>query len=189
MNKTKAKEIIKFSFFKYFQNKWFILFNLLSLISIVVSLNWSSLAGIISLPGQEDKYEVVILDNDNILYSRFIEYLSGDPFTVQQIDQNDYTSENIPKNFVILEVFKENDNEPFKTKIISKEGISNAIYQNIYSILAKIRNEDLEKRYHITDETISLIQSPVSVERVMLAVDASDSNFKNIVNYFASALT
>ena len=189
MNKSKAKEIIKFSFFKYFQNRWFILFNILSLVSIVVSLNWSLISSVVSLPSQEDEYSVAILDNENLVFSRFMDSLSGDHFAVSKIETNDYTSENIPKNFVVLEVFKEDDLEPFKTKLISKEGISNKIYQDIYSILFKIRNEDLQNNYNISDDTISLIQSPVPVERIMLSVDASDSEFKNIVNYFASALT
>ena len=43
MNNNKVKEIIKFSFIKNIQNKWFIIFNILTLISIVLMVNWGSL--------------------------------------------------------------------------------------------------------------------------------------------------
>lgn len=44
MNRNKLKEMIQFSFYKNIQNKWFVIFNLISLISAILMLNWSSLS-------------------------------------------------------------------------------------------------------------------------------------------------
>ena len=43
MNSQKAREIIKFSIYKNIQNKWFLAFNIISLIIAVLILNWNSI--------------------------------------------------------------------------------------------------------------------------------------------------
>ena len=86
---NKVKEIIKFSFFKYFQNKWFILFNVITLLSIVISLNYSALSSFFEVEKEEKKTNIEIVDNNNLLYEKFVENFSGDTkFEVSKIDQN-----------------------------------------------------------------------------------------------------
>ena len=77
----------------------------------------------------------------------------------------------------------------FKTKVVSKEGIENGIYERIISNLSNIRNDMFTKHYNVSSEDLSTLQKQLSVERVLLAVDATDSSLKNMVNLFASALT
>ena len=56
MNNTKVKEIIKFSLYKNIQNKWFILFNSLTLISLIVLLNWGTITNFFNI--KEELHEV-----------------------------------------------------------------------------------------------------------------------------------
>ncbi len=191
MNKDKISEIIKFSFFKYFQNKWFIIFNILSLLSIVIGLNWPNFSSVISFINKEDKFEIAVLDNSNILYDQFANSLpSGDKYTINRITENNYTSGDIPKELIIIEVYEDEDKiEPFKLKIITKEGLDNNVYNDVYASLDTIRNEKLKQRFGVSTDTITLIKQPVSIERIMLAVDASDSLVKNLINYFSAAIT
>lgn len=46
MNRNKVKEMIQFSFYKNIQNKWFIIFNVISLITAILMLNWSSVSSL-----------------------------------------------------------------------------------------------------------------------------------------------
>ena len=46
MNNIKVKEILKFSLYKNIQNKWFIIFNIITLISTVIMLNWESIGNL-----------------------------------------------------------------------------------------------------------------------------------------------
>ncbi len=71
MNKEKVKEIIKFSFFKYFQNKWFIIFNVLTMLSMVVGFNYNNLSNILKIETKKDKYQIAVLDSSNLLYNEF----------------------------------------------------------------------------------------------------------------------
>ncbi len=189
MNKEKVKEIIKFSFFKYFQNKWFVLFNLISLLSMVLTINYSTISSFIKYEGKKDTYEIAILDSQDLIYSKFTTAFEGnDTYTIEKIDDNNYTNENIKDNFIVLEIEPDNQ-EIFKLKFVSKEGINSEVYNHIIDNLKFIRNEYFKQKYSLDDEKINLLQSNVSVNRIMLGVDAENSELKMLVNLCASAFT
>lgn len=189
MNRTKLKEIIKFSFYKNMQNKWFIIFNLITLISIVVSLNWGSISGLFTSSTEPKIFTIAMLDNANLVYDDFITELQDTPdLEITKITENTYTAENIPDNFAIVEIIPD-DLEAFKTSIISKEGISTLIYTPVKDALFNIRNKHLAKMYQIKSDELLVLQSDLSVNRVMLSVNAEDSNAKEMIKLFSSALT
>lgn len=189
MNKTKVKEIIKFSFFKYFQNKWFVLFNIITLISIVVSLNFGNITKLLQIEDKVDTYEVAVVDNDNLVYDDFAkQFEENEIYTFSKIEENTYTNENIKDKFIVIEVLKDS-NEIFTIKLISKEGIPNNIYNELTDSLKGIRNKYFEEKYSLEDTTLSLLQSNITVDRIMLSVDAENPELKTLVNLFASALT
>ena len=59
MNNFKVKEIIKFSFYKSIQNKWFVIFNAITLIGMVLMLNWGNIANLFEI-GEEENIKIAI---------------------------------------------------------------------------------------------------------------------------------
>ncbi|MBO5143256.1 MAG: CPBP family intramembrane metalloprotease [Clostridia bacterium] len=189
MNKSKVKEIIKFSLYKNIQNKWFIIFNLITLISIIVMLNWSSVSKIFSDDSNNESFKIAVLDDANIVYENF-KNLNIDQvtFEVEKISENNYTEENIPEDFAIVEILPD-EKEGFKTSIISKEGIDSNIYNEITDNLYSIRNDMLSQKYGIKHDDLKILQSELSINRIMLGVDAEDSNTKELIKLFSSFFT
>ena len=165
MNNFKVKEIVKFSFYKSIQNKWFVIFNTITLISIVLILNWGSIGSLFKI-GEEENIDIAILDEENIVFDNLFSELSKD-FEVERINKNEYTEDNIPDNLVILE-FSKDEGKMFVTSIISKEGIVGTEYLKIEDALYKTRNALFEKTYGVTIENLEMFQSELAIERIML---------------------
>lgn len=189
MNNAKVKEMIKFSFYKNIQNKWFILFNIISLISIVILLNWNSIGNLFRTETKNEPFKLAILDNSNLIYDNLMNELTNNAtFEIERINENTYTAENIPDDFAIIEIIPD-EAEAFKTSIISKEGISNTIYVQITDVLYQLRNHLFSQKYNINAEELAILQSNLSINRVMLGVEAENSNSKEAIKLFSSALT
>ena len=189
MNNAKVKEMLKFSFYKNIQNKWFILFNMISLISIVILFNWNSIHNLFASESETKIFKLAILDNSDLIYDDFVNELKGNAnYEIEKITENNYTAENIPDDFAIIEIIPD-ASETFKTSIISKEGIANTIYTPITSTLYQLRNHLLSQKYNISTDELAILQSELSITRVMLGVEAENSNSKEAIKLFSSALT
>ena len=189
MNKTKVKEIIGFSFFQYFKNKWFIIFNIVSLLTMVISMNWSNISNYLSLDEGKDAYEIKVVDKDNLVYNLIIDSFSGDEkLTVSKIDENTYNKDTIEDDILILEITK-NNQEYFDATLISKEGLKSTTYDKIQTALNLARNEYLKKEFSFSDSKLNKIQEKVELKRIMLAVDAENSDQKEIIKTISSFLT
>jgi len=189
VNNLKVKEMIKFSFYKNIQNKWFIIFNVLTLLGIITIVNWGSISTLFNNKANEDVFRVAILDSANLIYDSFVNDMSGDErYIIERVNKNEYTSDSIPDNFMIVEV-TEDEVEGFKVSIISKEGINVEFYHPITEELFQLRNNILSLKYDIEKESIEVLQKDLSINRVMLSVEAEDSNTKEMVKLFSSALT
>lgn len=186
MNNFKVKEIVKFSFYKSIQNKWFVIFNAITLISIVLILNWGSIENLFK-SGEEEIIKIAILDEENIILNDLVSVLSKD-FEVKEIETNEYTAENIPDDLIILEI-NSNEEKIFSTSIISKEGIVGEYYYKIEEALHTARNVLFAEKYNISIEELYKFQSELEIERIMLSVDATDSDTKELVKLFSTAAT
>lgn len=188
MNSKKVKEIIKFSLYKDIQNKWFIIFNILTFLSIVIAINWGSIANLININNKE-KFEVKILDNSNLVYENFENDLSGDEkLVIKKVSENNYTSDNIPNELMVIEIIADEE-EAFKVVIISKEGINGDIYQTVVDELYKIRNVILAKKFNVEYESFLVMKKDLSVDRIMLGVQAENSYTKEIIKIASSVFT
>lgn len=189
MNSRKVKEIIKFSFYKNIQNKWFIIFNIITLISIIFALNFGAISSVFKGTSEDKVFEITLLDEFNLVYDEFYNEFSGDErYNITRIYENNYSKDNIPNNFAVIEIIQD-EKEIFKTSIISKEGINVKIYNPIVEKLFEIRNDYLASNYDLTDENLKVLQSDLDVNRVMLSVNSEDSNLKEIIKLFSSAFT
>lgn len=188
MNKSKVKEMILFSLYKNIQNKWFVIFNIVTLVSTIIILNWGNFANIINTKTEDKTFNIAVLDNVGLIYDEFEKDLSDDKkFVISKIERNDYTEENIPDDFMIVEI-SEDIEEIFHVTIISKEGIYGEYYNPVKGELLKIRNDLLAKRYALDNSVAEILQRDIKIDRKMLGVNAEDSSTKEIVKFFSSAL-
>lgn len=190
MNKQKIKGIVRCSIKQNIQNKWFVVFNILLLILLVIMANANNIRKFLednNIKLFNDEITIEYVDTDNligdIVEKTFEEY---EKVTVSKIDKNEYTKDNIKDNLVVLEIFKD-DSQIIKAKITSKEGIDGGVYEKLISILEEIRIDQFSKKNNIERDKLELLNSEVSVERVMLGVDAENSDTKQAIQ-FASTL-
>lgn len=190
MNKQKIKGIVRCSIKQNIQNKWFVVFNILLLILLVIMANANNIRKFLednNIKLFNDEITIEYVDTDNligdIVEKTFEEY---EKVTVSKIDKNEYTKENIKDNLVVLEIFKD-DSQIIKARITSKEGIDGGVYEKLISILEEIRIDQFSKTNNIERDKLELLNSEVSVERVMLGVDAENSDTKQAIQ-FASTL-
>lgn len=190
MNKQKIKGIVRCSIKQNIQNKWFVVFNILLLILLVIMANANNIRKFLednNIKLFNDEITIEYVDTDNligdIVEKTFEEY---EKVTISKIDKNEYTKENIKDNLVVLEIFKD-DSQIIKAKITSKEGIDGGVYEKLISILEEIRIDQFSKTNNIERDKLELLNSEVSVERVMLGVDAENSDTKQAIQ-FASTL-
>lgn len=188
MNNQKTKEIIKFSIYKNIQNKWFLIFNIISLISAVLILNWGAITNFFKVSDTEKPFEFAVIDSENLIYDELKKIESGENLKITKLEENTYTAENIPDNFAIIEVLP-NDEECFRINLISKEGIKLSIYTLISEKMFEIRNILLSDNYGISKEKIELFQKDLSVNRIMLSVDTENSESKEYIKLFSAAVT
>ena len=189
MNNIKVKEIIKFSLYKNIQNKWFIIFNILTLISTVILLNWGSIGILFTSKDENEIFKLAIIDNSNLAYDDLrATFENNEDFEIEKIAENTYTKVNIPDDFAVIEIIPD-DIEGFKTSITSKEGISTTIYNPITDALYDSRNELLSQKYNVSENELEIFQSKLTVNRVMLGVDADNSETKELIKLISTALT
>lgn len=189
MNKEKVKEIIKFTFYKNIQNRWFIIFNVITLVSIVLMVNWGSISSLFKIKEDIKVFEIEVLDNSGVVYEEFLDVLSGDGrFEITRISENDYNAENIRDDLMILEIIPD-EKEIFKVAIVSKEGIDVQLYNPIKDTLVNLRNNLFGEKYGVSNEKLKVLQSDLSIDRIMLAVDAEASSMKEMIKLFSSAFT
>ncbi|MBO5397893.1 MAG: ABC transporter permease [Clostridia bacterium] len=186
MNKQKIKGIVRCSIKQNIQNKWFVVFNILLLILLVIMANANNIRKFLednNIKLFNDEITIEYVDTDNligdIVEKTFEEY---EKVTVSKIDKNEYTQGNIKDNLVVLEIFKD-DSQIIKAKITSKEGIDGGVYEKLISILEEIRIDQFSKNNNIERDKLELLNSEVSVERVMLGVDAENSDTKQAIQF------
>lgn len=183
MNTRKVKEIVKFDIEKSIQNKWFVILNVIIFISILAVTNWQNISKFLEdhninvLSTEEAKIQVI--DSENLIYDDMVEkYKDYENIKFEKVEKNEYSKENLPEDEVVLVEVNRDENEIIIAKIISKEGISNEIYNLIYDELKEIRSELFAEKNNIAVEDLNILNEEPSIERELLGVDAENSDTK-----------
>ena len=180
MNMPKIKEIIHFSFSKYFQNKWFILLNIISLISFIVIINRTSFENVLPSNNEDETFTIEMIDDSNLVYNTFSEYFkNNEDYEIKKLSSNDYNPDDIKENMGVIEIIP-SEEEFFTTKFTSLEGIEYTIYSDIFSKLLEIRNTELANKFNISLDDLNIVRSELKVERIMLDVNNDDSGYKEV---------
>jgi len=183
MNKTKIKEITIFSFSKYFSNKWFIILNLIGLLSTIILMNFNSIQNIIPKKEEQKTFNILIIDNSNLILSELSNYFIDDEeVNISKINENTYTSENLEEDTGIIEVIP-SDKEIFTIKFTSLYGIKSDLYEKIFTKVLELRNSILAQKNNITNENLEILRSNLNVERILLKSDTSNADIKGLLEF------
>ena len=163
-------------------------FNVISLISAILILNWGSVTTLFKSEESEKPFEFAILDSGDLIYDEISELESGENIKITRITENTYNAENMPDDFAIIEVLPD-EKECFKINLISKEEIELSVYTPVSEKMSEIRNKLFSQKYNISSEDILLFQKDLSVNRIMLSVNASDLETKEYIKFFSAAIT
>lgn len=183
MNNRKIKEIIKFNVEKNIQNKWFVILNVVMFIIIFAAINWQNITSFlkdknINISGNDEAI-IQIVDKDNIFYKDFLnEGSSMQNIKIEEINENSYSTENIPEDNVVLVEVSKDVNKVISAKIISREGIDEELYNLIYNGLANSRSKVFAQENNISIEKLNILNEEVNIDRQMLGVDAENSDSK-----------
>ena len=189
MNKQKINSIMKFTLREYFESKFFIIFNIVTLISCIVGFNFNSFKQVLNIPDKEIKYEIEVIDNLNIIYSQFVENFdySGD-YEIKKSTHNDYTKDNIKEENIIIEI-EENEKSHFKATITSKQSLEPSITKELNRVFSTIQNKMYESDFSLQSGDIELILNGPEIETVFLAVVSEGYLEKIFIKYIAGAIT
>ena len=186
MNTRKIREIIKFDVGKSIQNKWFVILNIVILVSILFSTNWSHIENFLDAHDlnftEMEDVKIQVLDDDNLLFGELEKQVKDiKAISIEKVSENKYSKKNIPEDEVVLVEAIKDEKELIKIKVISKEEISREVYDLIYESVKESRNLLFTSKHNITVEELEVLSSEPAIERVYLGVDAENSELKEII--------
>lgn len=184
MNSRKVKEIVKFYIQKNVQNKWFVLVNVIILISMLVSTNASHIRTFLESKNIElfkDEFKIEIIDKENLAKDEIVkQFENRENIEISEVEENKYTKDNIPRNFALVEI-KHNDEEIISATITSKEGIDTEIYNKITEGIKEARNNIFAESIGVETEELDILSRDPLVERVFLGANAENSGQKEAI--------
>lgn len=192
MKKSKIGKIVKYNLEKNLRNKWFIGLNILLFIISLVSLNFGTVKNILkdnNLIPDDEKITIEIVDETDKLNKKLVENATKSNIIknieILEVDSVIY-DDTMSEDKIIIEV-KNSDLNIIDTKVISKDGIDNNYYSMIEEALESIKNGIVSDKYNLTQQEIQVLKDSVKIERIMVGVDNSNSDIKQIaqtvVNY------
>lgn len=184
MNKRKIAEIVKFNVEKNFQNKPFVILNIIMCLIMIITVNKNNIINFLDahdLNIFEEELKIQVIDEIGIA-TGLVEEEFGDNelVTIENISENKYTKENIEDNLVVAE-YKLDEENNLKTVITSKESVDGAVYNKFVNISKKIRNQVMASSLGVDISKIESLSEEPEIDRVMLGVDAENSDTKEMV--------
>lgn len=190
MNRRKIKEIVKFDLEKNTQNKWFVILNIVILIAVLFATNMDNIKEFLSAHDMNfmemEDVTIEVLDTEDVLFGELEKQTQEiEQIKLEKVEKNLYSKENIPPdNLVLIETMKDEE-ELIKIKLVSKEGISEDVYNLIYEAVKETRNIEFANKHNITVDELEVLSSEPSIERVFLGVDAENSETKEMIKTFS----
>ncbi len=170
-----SMNIAKFSFINSMKSKGFIIYNIILLVVILIATNFTTVKEIFK---QNDMfkgtmYDVKVLDNENYLYPALEKQLSVDNVkSVEKISTNiEYNEDNIKKDEIIVKVLQKEDGDKY-LEIISKKSLDGKMYNLISSAMRDVRNDEIERKYGISEADIQKYNSDVYIEKKIIDTDS-----------------
>lgn len=184
MNRRKITEIIKFNVEKNIQNKSFVILNIIMCLIMVLTANKNNIKSFLEVHDLnifEEKFKIQVIDEIGIATGLIEEEFDDNELvTIENISENNYTKENIEDDLIVVEYRLDEENN-LKTVITSKESIDGAVYNKFVNVSKKIRNNIMASNLGVDISKIESLSEEPEIERVMLSVDAENSDTKEMV--------
>ena len=151
MNSKKVREIIKFSIQKNIQSKWFIIFNIITLLVMIVSSNMNNIKDYLASKDInifEENLKIEVIDKEKLAITQLKEIFAEDNFEIVETNENTYTKENIPDDLVLIEVSSSEENY-IESKVYSKEMLDGYVYDSIEEVLTQVRSDLFSEKNEI----------------------------------------
>lgn len=173
---SKLKYLIKVSLNKKIKTKWFAITNILLLVLIVGLVNADSIVKFFGGDFEEET-DILVIDNTNSSYANLeASYLEYQKYVEDMKVTNikNYTgsvdealAEVENKDSILIEI-NSDENNFISAKVTSKDGVDAIVMQLLNSSLNGVKTNLALNYYNISNEMLSLINSPVEVETVKL---------------------
>lgn len=191
MNKQKVKEIVKFSIRQNIQNKWFVIFNIFMFIFAIIMTNAGNISKFLennNIKLFNDEVAIEYIDTEKLIGNKLEKQFEGqDKITINEIEENNYTKENIEDNLLVVQVDSDEENI-IKATLTSKEGMDSFIYDEVLEVLEDVRLEVLAEKINAKESDLENLNKEVAVERVMLGVDTENSDTKQLILQISTML-
>lgn len=191
MNKQKVKEIVKFSIRQNIQNKWFVIFNVFLLLFVIIMTNAGNIRDFLennNINLFNDEVAIEYIDSENLIGDKLQkQFEKEEKITITEIEENNYTKDNIEDNLLVVEVNSDEENIIIAT-LTSKEGMDSFIYDEVLEVLEDVRLEVLAKKINAKESDLETLNKEVVVERVMLGVDTENSDTKQLILQISTML-
>ena len=184
MNNQKVKEIVKFSLQKNIQNKWFVLLNVIVLITTIAMTNVENIKSFMrnnNINVFDKETTIEIIDDENIAKDKLIKKFEGSE-NIKFVEKTgtEYNKDNILDDYIVIEINK-SDDYIITAKVISKEGIDSSLYDELINVLKEARSEEFANELNIEKTKLDILNEEPNIERIMLSVDTENSETKEII--------
>ena len=172
--------LVSYSLKKKMKTKWFLIANLIIMISIIGIINIDS---IINLFGGDfnDKTTVVILDKTGYTSDVFKKDLNETNKILANDHKTDFLSfdgdeeslkEEVKDNDKVGIIFDSDDDNYLKAKIITNSKIDSLYYQMLVQALTSTKTKIAMSLTNIDLEELNKISSPINIDRIILDNEA-----------------
>ncbi|MDD2376046.1 MAG: CPBP family glutamic-type intramembrane protease [Clostridia bacterium] len=151
--------------------KFFIILNILMLVSIVGVVNFGSVKQIIALNTGDNVNKNILkimVADDTARFTKLIQ--DG---KIKDVEIIDYSEGGIKEGNALIEI-KYDETNIINVKITSNEYIKDEQYFNIQTIINKIRTDIFSEKYEISLSETQQLNNDVKIERVVLTLNYSD---------------
>lgn len=191
MNNQKVKEIVKFSLQKNIQNKWFVLLNVIVLITTIAMTNVENIKSFMknnNINVFDKETTIEIIDDENIAKDKLIKkFESSENIKFVEKTGTEYNKDNILNDYIVIEINK-SDDYIITAKVISKEGIDSSLYDGLVSVLKEARSEEFANELNIEKTKLDILNEEPNIERIMLSVDTENSETKEMIKTVSTFL-
>lgn len=191
MNNQKVKEIVKFSLQKNIQNKWFVLLNVIVLITTIAMTNVENIKSFMknnNINVFDKETTIEIIDDENIAKDKLIKkFESSENIKFVEKTGIEYNKDNILDDYIVIKI-KKSDDYIITAKVISKEGIDSSLYDGLVSVLKEARSEEFANELNIEKTKLDILNEEPNIERIMLSVDTENSETKEMIKTVSTFL-
>lgn len=191
MKGRKISSIIKNEVERSIKNKWFVILNLLLLVSTIVGINFNNFKALLKKNNVSFSHtmQIYVEDNENIGYDKLVEAFNNNETvkiekrsSIEELKNNDLSED------TILLKIERSDKDYIRSDLITKETINASYIEAIESVLTSIKDTMLAQNKNLTEEEISIIKENVVVNRVILSDEIDTNETTSILQLFSTYL-